>query len=1030
MFLLLQYAKMVFIHITIRLNLISWLFLYITSMLQASQIHPFKETSIEDVNINMSMNKPYIFVSLTSSNCYDFTINSYYTDSFDKTKTFYFKRFNKSCGEEHPSRIDEDVKVRLPDTLIYFDEQNMANPTNYYVDQVEVQISLLYPDGSLVGEDIETLPLKNPWYRPLRPRYCRNWQLHIQSILKRTRIPKSPLVDDPVLLPSIVSLAGKDFGFTRKLEPSKWPLHVPQHVRVTFESNSKFTLSFWIFLSKYCASGMCMIFQHRNSTNFFSPLVLLNREGAFHVQFHAKDGAGTAFTSQKGVPLNTWLFLILSIDGARAEMTLSFGKGSPYQEFVHLHNEPFFFNSTEGIYSIGGFMGNSFSGFITSVNLYRNQKLNKDYILRNIELKRDKLNELDLSKFIGDCSKMKYIVQRDVLKLRRIGDCPAQLHWWHIRDQNPKRHGKFRDERNILPSYHLGKLKDTFAKSKLKNQYSLEAFAKILFGSTLKAMEKKTIINAVAVNLLEICGCLGFHKGYYLSAVMHKYGLGVKTNPLKTLKMHLLAAEKDYPLAQMALAYRHQLGIDGAPKDDSIVAGYIRNIAVKSKMIHEREDHESVTFSEMIRLDQVHLFRDQRGSTSQLVKWLAQQAKSGSLEAKNKIAEIFYNGKQGAKVDRSQAFKFYEMAAADNDTAAIFNLGVMHLKGIAVPKNTTKAFMYFKKAAEHQNSIAFNSMAFVELVHNKNRSGAIVWWKKAADVEDGDGLNNYAQVLEAGIEKEGTGQNHSEALKYYLRAASRGQKNGCIKVGDYMIVGEYTERQVGKAVDFYRAVADHINDVGICLKDAIDAYADGRWYMSLVHHLLVTEAGIQLGGYNTALLLREYEGYTENVIEKRDPYYYYNLTAEQGWSLSMLEMGHYNWYNNKSSRSNFLKASQYYARSIEKDNHPEALYSLAYIIEHGYPIHSDIRINNRSENSFKSEKFKMASQLYHSCVTSEAENKEGFYPCHLALLRIHWKMFLQENPDTVFFYSTVCLAVVMVTVSTIRTYTFFFSSRV
>ena len=37
--------------------------------------------------------------------------------------------------------------------------------------------------------------------------------------------------------------------------------------------------------------------------------------------------------------------------------------------------------------------------------------------------------------------------------------------------------------------------------------------------------------------------------------------------------MHLIAAERDYTLAHLALAYRHQLGIDGSPKDESIVAG-------------------------------------------------------------------------------------------------------------------------------------------------------------------------------------------------------------------------------------------------------------------------------------------------------------------------------------------------------------------------------------------------------------------------------------------------------------------------
>ena len=66
-------------------------------------------------------------------------------------------------------------------------------------------------------------------------------------------------------------------------------------------------------------------------------------------------------------------------------------------------------------------------------------------------------------------------------------------------------------------------------------------------------------------------------------------------------------------------------------------------------------------------------------------------------------------------------------------------------------KNETKAFEYFKQASLHNNSIAFNAMAFVELSHNNNRSGAVYYWKRAADLGDADGQNNYAWMLEQGI---------------------------------------------------------------------------------------------------------------------------------------------------------------------------------------------------------------------------------------------------------------------------------------
>ena len=90
-------------------------------------------------------------------------------------------------------------------------------------------------------------------------------------------------------------------------------------------------------------------------------------------------------------------------------------------------------------------------------------------------------------------------------------------------------------------------------------------------------------------------------------------------------------------------------------------------------------------------------------------------------------------------------------------------------------KNETQAYEYFKKAAQHNNSIAFNALAFIELSHHNNRSGAVYHWKKAADLGDADGLNNYAFLLETGLNP-GDPQNHvSEWISSLSISGRRGR---------------------------------------------------------------------------------------------------------------------------------------------------------------------------------------------------------------------------------------------------------------
>ena len=41
--------------------------------------------------------------------------------------------------------------------------------------------------------------------------------------------------------------------------------------------------------------------------------------------------------------------------------------------------------------------------------------------------------------------------------------------------------------------------------------------------------------------------------------------------------------------------------------------------------------------------------------------------------------------------------------------------------------------------------------------------------------------------------------------------------------------GVFAERQLSKAAEYYRFVSDQINDVGVCLKEALNSYVDGIW---------------------------------------------------------------------------------------------------------------------------------------------------------------------------------------------------------
>ena len=65
----------------------------------------------------------------------------------------------------------------------------------------------------------------------------------------------------------------------------------------------------------------------------------------------------------------------------------------------------------------------------------------------------------------------------------------------------------------------------------------------------------------------------------------------------------------------------------------------------------------------------------------------------------------------------------------------------------------------------------------------QNLRQAAFWFKKAADLGDGNGARNYADMLMTG---NGVSQDQQEALKYYSLAAEKGVPEAAFVLGEYL----------------------------------------------------------------------------------------------------------------------------------------------------------------------------------------------------------------------------------------------------
>ena len=102
---------------------------------------------------------------------------------------------------------------------------------------------------------------------------------------------------------------------------------------------------------------------------------------------------------------------------------------------------------------------------------------------------------------------------------------------------------------------------------------------------------------------------------------------------------------------------------------------------------------------------------------------LLRLADEGNANAQLSLGYMYLYGTDGVNVDHAQAFKYYEIAAAQDNKIALNNLGSLYFNGIGTQTNYLKAAQLFARAAELGSDDAAVNLAFIYLSgSNQNKN--------------------------------------------------------------------------------------------------------------------------------------------------------------------------------------------------------------------------------------------------------------------------------------------------------------------
>lgn len=234
------------------------------------------------------------------------------------------------------------------------------------------------------------------------------------------------------------------------------------------------------------------------------------------------------------------------------------------------------------------------------------------------------------------------------------------------------------------------------------------------------------------------------------------------------------------------------------------------------------------------------------GETESLLDISIRKAEEGSIEDQTNLAYMYLYGANGVASDYVKAFKYYEMAAKQNDPVALNNLGSLYFSGIGTKKDNTAALACFQKASDLGNDNASLNLAFIYLTGGtkdavRNRK-AIELFEKAKKsgnkiaefmmgyayykgfVVDVDYTEAYRLVKSAAIGKSkideaqlvlanmytqglGTVQNYNSAIKAYLSAVGQGNMEAILTLAEIYADGKIVAQNLVLAHTLYNIAA-------------------------------------------------------------------------------------------------------------------------------------------------------------------------------------------------------------------------------
>ncbi|XP_072552705.1 protein sel-1 homolog 3 isoform X2 [Salminus brasiliensis] len=860
------------------------------------------------------------------------------------------------------------IRLSFPPAVIYRRDFFMRWPVE--ARDVMVRAWLVHLDGSShVGEDqyhqslvrtfkfLQTVPLSG---RPTQPQALSvAWGAGLMWNLTKDRLercsPESDVVD---LLAFPFASTGEKYGVIRTF--STFINGELEAARRHATEKPRLTLSVWLYLLDWCSQKYCGILRHINENKKYgSPLIMLSKAGEVVVQVYLVSREESAFTAHTSLPLRTWIRLDLFIQDSRAKLRITHADPTGgVAEATHLYKfqDSVSHNDTSGFFVIGGdiYMP-GIRGYFGPIKYHR---LGVEEVVSPLSPLRT-LNLLDEAH--TECEEIRQVTEGYIHALQDS----------HARSSD-----------DVCESYYE-RLRRTFGWPRCTQTWSWDQ--RVKYSTVLKLLkmqEEQLILSGPrssrsvallsqqlfqdAVRKLGEVGAAGVGGPETVSSV---------TELLQGHAYSLMGALGDERLSLLHLGYKHMQGLDGFPKDHDMAYGYYANVGRQTSIDRDKVKDSEQSITEHVHLTSVEEVQMHTGEEGDIVPFLRLQAERGNIESQKSLARMLFWGSNGVKKDVSEAVKWFAKSGLQmTDATAMYDYGILLLKGTGVKRNRTLGLKFLKKAADMGSVAALNGLGWYYSTLEKDDRKAVHYFDLAARNGSRDGVFNLGVYHLKGAHPDRPGKNETAAFQCFLKAGQLGHVEAAVEAALSLSRGTLAgvRRDPEKAVILLKQISEKNGYLGFTVREALKTYQRGSWDEALVKYAMLAETGLVVAQNNAAHLC-EVLKHDSSCQWRYHNYSTYNHAPHESGLLTMGD--HY------SAVGDMVKAIALYSRAALQGS-PQGIYNLAALTAEGYSISRNVL--EQMWIPAELDKSTVVERLLLRCREVEGA-KDDLSPCSLAL---------------------------------------------